>query len=126
MENLTLTKEQFQAYKLIELSVYIQSSIEILDELNETNHPLKNKKLASQLKAIYPALDKQTKTYNELFEVNQEGISHFYDVTKRNTEYIMSNNILDKSRICSFLIASEINPTAVEGIINKIIKSKSK
>lgn len=126
MEDLELTAEQFQAYKLIELAVYMQCSIEVLDDLNRINHPLKNQKLNSQLKAIYPSLDKQTKKYNELYEVNEEGVSHFYEVTKRNTEYIMSYNLLDKSKISIYLVAHEINPKAVEGIINKVIKEFNK
>jgi len=124
MNNLKLTKEQYQAYNIIELSVLLQRSIDILDELNAIDHKIKNKPLAAQLKAIYPSLDKQTKLYNSMFEVEQEGVSHFYDITKRNSEYIMSNNLLDKALICSFLVAHEIDSKAVEGIINKVIKSK--
>lgn len=124
MDNIKLTKEQYQAYNVIELSILFQRSIEILDELNNIDHKIKNKPLASQLKAIYPSLDKQTKLYNSMFEVEQEGVSHFYDITKRNAEYIMSFNLLDKALICSFLVAHEIDSKAVEGIINKIIKSK--
>ncbi len=124
MENIELTKEQFQAYNIIELSILFQRSIEILDEINAINHPIKNKALASQLKAIYPSLDKQTKLYNEMFDVEQEGVSHFYDITKKNAEYIMNFNLLDKALICSFLVAHEINPKAIESIINKVIKKK--
>ena len=124
MENLKLTKEQYQAYNVIELSILFQRSIEILDELNSINHPIKNKSLASQLKAIYPSLDKQTKLYNEMYNVETEGVNHFYDITKRNAEYIMGFNLLDKALICSFLVAHEIDSKAVEGIINKTIKKK--
>jgi len=124
MENIKLTKEQFQAYNVIELSILFQRSIEILDELNAIDHPIKNKALASQLKAIYPSLDKQTKLYNEMYNVETEGINHFYDITKRNCEYIMNFNLLDKALICSFLVAHEIDSKAVEGIINKTIKRK--
>ena len=38
MENLKLTKEQYQAYKLIELSINFQRSIEIIDELEGIKH----------------------------------------------------------------------------------------
>jgi hypothetical protein len=124
MENIKLSKEQYQAYNVIELSILFQRSIEILDELNAINHPIKNKALASQLKAIYPSLDKQTKLYNEMYNVEQEGVSHFYDITKKNAEYIMNFNLLDKALICSFLVAHEIDSKAVEGIINKVIKRK--
>jgi len=124
MENIKLSKEQYQAYNVIELSILFQRSIEILDELNAINHPIKNKALASQLKAIYPSLDKQTKLYNEMYNVEQEGVSHFYDITKKNAEYIMNYNLLDKALICSFLVAHEIDSKSVEGIINKVIKKK--
>lgn len=126
MEDIKLTNEQYQAYNVIELSILFQRSIEILDELNRINHPIKNKSLASQLKAIYPSLDKQTKLYNEMYNVEQEGVSHFYDITKRNCEYIMNYNLLDKALICSFLVAHEIDSKSVEGIINKVIKTKVK
>lgn len=124
MEDITLTKEQYQAYNIIELSIHFQRSTEILDELNNIDHKIKNKPLASQLKAVYPSLDKQTKLYNEMYEVETEGVNHFYDITKRNTEYIMGYNLLDKALICSFLVAHEIDAKSVEGIINKVIKSK--
>lgn len=124
MENIKLSKEQYQAYNIIELSILFQRSIEILDELNAIDHPIKNKALASQLKAIYPSLDKQTKLYNEMYNVEQEGVSHFYDITKKNSEYIMNFNLLDKALICSFLVAHEIDSKSVEGIINKVIKKK--
>jgi hypothetical protein len=124
MKDLNLTKEQYQAYNVIELSILFQRSIEILDELNNIDHKIKNKPLASQLKAIYPSLDKQTKLYNEMYNVETEGVNHFYDITKKNAEYIMSYNLLDKALICSFLVAHEIDSKAVEGIINKVIKKK--
>jgi hypothetical protein len=124
MTDLKLTPEQYQAYNIIELSILFQRSIEILDDLNAINHKIKNKALASQLKAIYPSLDKQTKLYNEMYNVENEGVSHFYDITKKNAEYIMNFNLLDKALICSFLVAHEIDTKSVEGIINKVIKSK--
>ena len=123
MENLKLTKEQCQAYKLIELSINFQRSIEIIDELEGIKHQIKNKTLASQLKAIYPSLDKQCHIYNEMFKAEEEAVSHFYDITKRNAEYMMNYNLLDKALICSFLVAHEIDSKAVEGIINKTIKN---
>jgi hypothetical protein len=124
MTDLKLSPEQYQAYNIIELSILFQRSIEILDDLNAIDHKIKNKALASQLKAIYPSLDKQTKLYNEMYNVENEGVSHFYDITKKNAEYIMNFNLLDKALICSFLVAHEIDTKSVEGIINKVIKSK--
>jgi hypothetical protein len=124
MTDLKLSPEQYQAYNIIELSILFQRSIEILDDLNAINHKIKNKALASQLKAIYPSLDKQTRLYNEMYNVENEGVSHFYDITKKNAEYIMNFNLLDKALICSFLVAHEIDTKSVEGIINKVIKSK--
>lgn len=122
MKDLKLTPEQYQAYNLVELSILMQRSIEILDEINSIDHPLKNKKLYSQLKAIYPSLDKQTKSYNELYEVSSDGISHFYDCVKQNNQYVMNYNLLDKALICSFLVAHEKDSNSVEGIINKVLK----
>jgi len=122
MEELTLTKEQYIGYNVVELSVLFQRSIEILDELKQIDHKFKNKALQSQLTAIYPSLDKQTKLYNEFYNVSTEGITSFYDVTKKNAEYIMNYNILDKALICNFLMAHEKDPKSVEGIITKILK----
>ena len=58
-----------------------------------------------------------------MFKAEEEAVSHFYDITKRNAEYMMNYNLLDKALICSFLVANEIDSKAVEGIINKTIKN---
>jgi hypothetical protein len=126
MESLHLTNEQMQAYSLIELSIHLQRSIEILDDINQTNHPLKNKKLSSQLKGLYPSLDKQTKLYNHLFTVSSEGISHFYDTVKQNSQFIMSNSILDQALFSQFKIAHLEDSKSVEGIIHKVLKKLNK
>jgi len=110
------------AYKVIEFSIHVQRSIEILDEINDLNHPMKNKKLASQLKGIYPSLDKQTKLYNELFDASQEGAAYFYDTTKQNTQFIMSKDILDQALFCQFKMAHSKDTKSVEGIIHKVLK----
>mgnify|MGYP001618654758 CR=1 FL=1 len=119
----SFTKEQEQAYKIIELSVHLQRSIEILDDLNLLDHPLKNKKLASNLKAVYPSIDKQTKLYNEFYNANPLITQHFYEVVRENSRFIMSNNIIDQSKISNYLMAHEINSSSLEGIVTKILKS---
>ena len=40
----------------IELKLHIQRSVELLDDLDIKNHPLKNKKLNQALKGIYAML----------------------------------------------------------------------
>jgi hypothetical protein len=125
MEDLRLTKEQKIGYNLIELRILFQRSIEILDELKSMDHRSKNNSLNSQLKALIPSLEKETKKYNEIYEVESEGTSHFYNVTVTNSQYIMSYSLLEKALICSFLIAHEIDSKSVEGIINKVIKNNN-
>ena len=126
MENLKITKEQHQAYKLIDLCINFQWSIKIIDELEGIKQQSRNKKLVSQVKTIYRSLDKQSQINNEMFKAEEEAVSHFYDITKRNAEYMMNYNLLDKALICSFLVAHEIDSKAVEGIINKIIKKNGR
>jgi hypothetical protein len=125
MEDLKLSEEQLFAYSLIELRILFQRAIEIMDVVNRMDHKSKNKALNSQLKAIYPALDKETKKFNEIYEVDGEGVSHFYDIVVKNSQYIMGYGLLDKALICSFLVSHEMDPKAVEGIINKTIKRNS-
>lgn len=122
---MTLDTELQQKYSIIELGIHIQRAVEILDDLNITNHPLKNKKLNQQLKGVYGVLDKETKLYNELHAISSDDTYHFYDVIKENSRIIMKNHLVDKSLVCSFLVAHEHNPKAVEGIINKTLKSKT-
>jgi hypothetical protein len=124
MNNLEFTeKEQLIANKTISLYVKVQLMIEDLDDLNNLDAKFGNKKLASQLKAIYPALDKETKKYNEFYQVAEDGTNHFYDVIKQNVHYMMDFNLLDQSFICKALQAKELNLSAIEGIINKILKT---
>jgi hypothetical protein len=51
---------------------------------------------------------KETKKYNEIYEVESEGTSHFYNVTVTNSQYIMSYSLLEKSWFV-LLIAHEID-----------------
>lgn len=120
--NTELTVEELQVYKIIELSVNIQRSIEILDDLEELKHPFSNKKLNSQLKGVYGPLDKQTKLYNEFYNSNPTITNHFYEVVKANAKFITSFNLLDQSRINNYLEARVINTGSVEGIVTKILK----
>ena len=120
-----LPPELVQKYSVIELGIHIQRAVEILDDLNITDHPFKNKKLNQQLKGVYGVLDKETKLYNDLHEVSSDDLYHFYDVIKENSRLIMSNHLVDKSLVCSFLVAHEADPKAAEGIINKILRGKN-
>lgn len=119
-----LPPELAQKYSIIELGIHIQRAVEILDDLNITDHPLKNKKLNQQLKGVYGVLDKETKLYNELHTVSADDTYHFYDVIKENSKIIMKNHLVDKSLVCSFLVAHEANPKAAEGVINKILRGQ--
>jgi hypothetical protein len=117
-----LSQEHQTGYNLIELRILMQRAIEILDDLDLKKNPMANKPLKTQLKGIYAPLDKQTKQYNEIFEASAEGTMHFYNVVKNNAEFVMKNHLLDKALICSFLMAHERNPKAMEGIMEKILK----
>lgn len=121
---MNLPAELQQKYSVIELGIHIQRAVEILDDLNITNHPLKNKKINQQLKGVYGVLDKETKLYNDLHEVSADDLYHFYDVVKENSKIIMKNHLVDKSLVCSFLVAHEANPKAAEGVINKILRGQ--
>ena len=116
-----LTRDQQTAYNLIELRILNQRYIEILDELNYERHPFKNQKLNQQLKGVYGVIDKETKKYDDMYDVSPEGTTQFYMVTSENAKFIMKNHLLDKSLICSFLLAHKKEPKAIEGIISKII-----
>lgn len=111
-------------FAIIELALHIQRSVEILDDLDIKNNPLKNKKLNQAFKGIYPMLDKETKTYNELFQCSEEDTMFFYDVIHENARTILSRTLLDKALINSFLHCHQKNPTAMGGIMTKIIKQK--
>ena len=121
---MTIDQDLQQKYDIIELGIHIQRSVEIMDNLNLKNHPLKNKKLNQQLKGVYGVLDKETKLYNELHAVSADDLYHFYDVIKENSKIIMKNHLVDKSLVCSFLVAHEANPKAAEGVINKILRGQ--
>ncbi len=110
-------------FAIIELALHIQRSIEILDDLDVKNNPLKNKKLNQAFKGIYPMLEKETKTYNELFQCSEEDTMYFYDVIHENARTILRKSLLDKALIESFLFCHEKDPNSMGGIMNKIIKN---
>lgn len=122
---MTLSKENETGYNLIELRILLQRSIEILDDLDLNKNPLGNKPLNTHLKGLYAPLEKQTKRFSDMHSVSPDGTDHFYDVVKNNNQFIMGHHLLDKALICGFLMAHEQNPKAVEGIINKTLKSKT-
>lgn len=106
----------------IELALHFQRSIEILDDLDIKNHPLKNKKLNQGLKAVYAMLDKQVATYNDLYEVAPEDTMYYMNVVCENAKTVLSRNLVDKALIESYLYCYEKEPKSLEGIMNKIIK----
>lgn len=122
MEDLILDKEQYIANKAIQLRVLFQLAIETLDDLNNVDARYGNKKLGAMLKSIYPALDKETKKYDECYHEAPEGITQFYNSTQMNLHYIMSMDLLDQHKICMYLMSYEKNPKEIEGIIDKILK----
>lgn len=121
---MNLTKEQQLGFNQIELRVILQRAIELIDDLNYSSKEIKNLKLKSNLKSIYGILDKETKKYNDLFEATAEGTTAFYDVVVANTLLVMRNNLIDKNLINKAVLANEINPKALEGILDKILKEK--
>lgn len=123
---MSLTKEQQLGFNQIELRVILQRAIELIDDLNYSSKEIKNLKLKSNLKSIYCILDKETKKYNDLFEATAEGTTAFYDVVVANTLLVMRNNLIDKNLINKAVLANEINPKALEGILNKILKENDK
>ena len=125
MEDLVFTKkEELIANKIISVCVKVQLMIEELDELSRLDARYGNKKLGAQLKAIYPALDKETQKYNEFYQRAEIGTTHFYDIIKQNVHFMMNFDLLDQSFISRALFANEKNPKALEGIINKILFKK--
>jgi hypothetical protein len=117
-----LTKEQQLGFNQIELRLLLQRAIELIDELNYLSKENKNLKLKSNLKSIYPILEKETKKYNDLFEATSQGTTAFYDITVANSLIVMRNNLVDKNLINKAILANEINPKALEGILDKILK----
>lgn len=119
-----LTPEQIRNFNLIELRIINQRYVELLDELLVYNVPTNNKKLRSGLSAIYSMLDKESKKFDEIYNATPEGTSAFYDIVKANCMAILSLNLIDKNLIAQCLLANEINPKALEGILTKILKQK--
>lgn len=121
-----ITPQQEANFKKIELRILIQRATEVIDDLNDIERKQgikeKNKSLKSQLKAIYPTLDKETKKYDEIYKASEEGTSTFYEIVKRNTQLVMHRNLLDKNFILCCFEAKEKNEKALMGVIQKIIK----
>jgi hypothetical protein len=123
---MNLTKEQELGFIQIELRVTLQRAIELIDDLNLKSNEIKNKKLQSNLKSVYGVLDKETKKYNDLFEATAKGTTAFYEIVVANNLLVMRNNIIEKNLINKAVLANEINPKALEGILNKILKENDK
>src|SRR6478736_2338199 len=117
-----ISKEHQTGYNLSEFRILSQRIIEILDDLDLEKNPLRNKTLNPLLKGLIGPLDKQTKQYNDFHAVCEEGTTHFYNVVKENARFTMSPHLLDKVAITRHLLAYEINPKAIDGIIDKILK----
>lgn len=121
-----LTPQQELNFKKIELRILIQRATEVIDEINDTERKNglkeKNKSLQSQLKAIYPTLDKETKKYDEIYKASEEGVTVFYEIVKRNVQLIMNRNLIDKNFILCCLEAKQKNEKALMGVIQKILK----
>jgi hypothetical protein len=121
-----ITPQQEANFKKIELRILIQRATEVIDDLNDIERKQgikeKNKSLKSQLKALYPTLDKETKKYDEIYKASEEGTSTFYEIVKRNTQLVMHRNLLDKNFILCCFEAKEKNEKALMGVIQKIIK----
>lgn len=121
-----LTPQQELNFKKIELRILIQRATEVIDEINDTERKNglkeKNKSLQSQLKAIYPTLDKETKKYDEIYKASEEGVTVFYEIVKRNVQLIMNRNLIDKNFILCCFEAKQKNEKALMGVIQKILK----
>ena len=121
-----ITPQQELNFKKIELRILFQHAIEVIDDINniELKNGIKekNKSIQSQLKAIYPALDKETKKWNEIYEASEEGTSVFYEIVKRNVQLVMHKNLLDKNFILCCFEAKQKNEKALMGVIQKILK----
>jgi hypothetical protein len=123
---MNLSKEQELGFNQIELRVVLQRAIELIDDLNYSSKQIKNLKLKSNLKSIYGILEKETKKYNDLFEATPEGTTAFYDIVVANNLLVMRNHLLDKNLINKCIVANEINPKALDGILVKILKENEK
>jgi hypothetical protein len=121
-----LTPQQELNFKKIELRILIQRATEVIDEINDTERKNglkeKNKSLQSQLKAIYPTLDKETKKYDEIYKASEDGVTVFYEIVKRNVQLIMNRNLIDKNFILCCFEAKQKNEKALMGVIQKILK----
>lgn len=123
---MSLTKEQEIGFNQIELRVTLQRAIELIDHLNLNSKEIKNKKLQSNLKSVYTILDKETKKYNDLFEVTQEGTTVFYNIVVDNNLLVMKHNLMNKNLINKAVLANEINPNAMEKALYNIISKQQK
>ncbi len=119
-----LTKEQLINYNEIELRVILQQAIEILDFFKANKTKFKNQSLHAQLKALYPALDKDTRKYDEMFNATEEGTTVFYDIVKGSSSLIMTAPMPKKAIFNQFVAAYNTDEKAVQGIINKTLKDK--
>ena len=119
-----LSPEQIRNFNLIELRIINQRYVELLDELLPFKVPMNNRKLKNGLSAIYAMLDKESKKYDEMYEATPEGTSTFYDIVQANAMAILSLNLIDKNFITQCLLAKEINPKALNGILTKILKEQ--
>jgi len=121
-----ITPHQEVNFKKIELRILIQRAAEVIDDLNDIERKQgikeRNKSLKAQLKAIYPALDKETKKYDEIYKASEEGVATFYEIVKRNIQLVMHRNLLDKNFILCCFEAKEKNEKALMGVIQKILK----
>jgi len=118
-----LTQQEYLNYNEIELRIHLQRSIEILDEFARLDHSFKNKPLNQMLKALYPALDKQTKKYNEIFQATETGTSVFYDIVQNNIAITMSATLPGKNTFNQFIMAYEADQKSVDGIITKVLRN---
>jgi hypothetical protein len=122
-----LTPQQQINFKKIELRILIQQAIESIDWINdvEKKNGIKEKNLSlkSQLKAIYPTLDKECKKYNDMYSATEEGTTVFYEIISRNVQLVMHHNLIDKNFILCAFEAKQKNDKALMGVINKILKN---
>jgi len=121
-----ITPQQEVNFKKIELRILIQRVAEVIDDLNDIERKQgikeKNKSLKTQLKALYPTLDKETKKYDEIYKASEEGTTVFYEIVKRNIQLVMHRNLLDKNFILCCFEAKGKNEKALMGVIQKILK----
>lgn len=108
----------------IELKLHIQRSVELLDDLDIKNHPLKNKKLNQALKGIYAMLDKEVKTYDDLYKVSPNDTMYYYNVVCENAKTVLSKDLVDKALVESFLYCYKLDEKSVAGILNKVLKNE--